>query len=73
VAQWLVTTFGLTAEDARSEDNYALRWSCDKGHLAVAQWLVATFNLTAEDVRTVDCDTLQDHPDVYQWLTTAFG
>ena len=41
LARWLAATFGLGAEDARADDNYALCWACANGHLAVAQWLVA--------------------------------
>jgi hypothetical protein len=48
VAQWLVATFGLTADDARARNNYAFRASCIYGHVNVAQWLVATFGLIVE-------------------------
>jgi len=44
VAQWLHSVFGLTAADARADDNAALRWACENGHLSVAQWLRETFD-----------------------------
>jgi hypothetical protein len=31
--------FGLTADDARADDNYALRYSATLGHLSVLQYL----------------------------------
>jgi hypothetical protein len=75
LAQWLVATFGLTAEDARR--SLVLHRSCANGHLAVAQWLVATFNLTAaENVRSslalhFSCEN--GHLAVAQWLVATFG
>jgi hypothetical protein len=78
VAQWLTSTFNLTADDARADDNKTLRFSCWNGHLAVVQWLVSTFNLTAEDAR--DCDNSafrwsckNGHLALAQWLASTFG
>jgi len=76
-AQWLTQTFGLTQEDARSDNNYALQWSCINGHLEVAQWLTKTFNLTQEDVKSDDNLTLRlscqnGHLEVARWLVQHF-
>ena len=38
-------TDGLTAVDAKSMNNEALRESCANGHLEVVQWLTSTFQL----------------------------
>jgi hypothetical protein len=78
LAQWLVATFGLTAEDARSWDNLTFRTTCANGHLAVAQWLVSTFGLTAEDARGQNNHTFRlscenGHLAVAQWLVSTFG
>jgi hypothetical protein len=77
-AQWLVERFGLTAADARAEDNKALRGVCANGHLAVAQWLAETFSLTAEDARANDNWALRmacenGHLAVAQWLAERFS
>ena len=40
--------------DIRENDNYALRFACDNGHLETFKYLVEKFNLTIEDVRTYD-------------------
>ena len=77
VAKWLYATFNLTAEDARSEDNYALRYSCIWGHLDVAKWLHTTFNLTAEDARSDNNSALRyscsnGHLDVAKWASCHF-
>ena len=37
-AMALVDRFSLTEEDARSEDNYALRHTCENGHREVVKW-----------------------------------
>jgi hypothetical protein len=50
VAQWLVERFELTADDARADDNNALRQACYYGQLDVAQWLIVQFGLTEEDL-----------------------
>jgi hypothetical protein len=48
MARWLTERFGLTAEDARTRGNEALRGSCTLGRLEVVQWLTERFDLTAE-------------------------
>lgn len=77
VAQWLTDRFGLTAEDARANDNYTLCSTCENGHLAVAQWLAVRFGLTAEDARATDNAALQaacenGHLAIAQWLVGRF-
>ena len=49
--KWLVDTFGLTAEDAKTNNNYAFRCVCSCGHLEVSKWLVDRFGLTINDIR----------------------
>ena len=57
MAQWLTEQFGLTADDARADNNYALQGACGNGRLEVAQWLTERFGLTAADARA-DNDNL---------------
>jgi hypothetical protein len=78
VAQWLVSAFNLTANDARAGRNRALRYSCMNGHLAVAQWLVSTFNLTADDAQALGnypfvYTCMHGHMAVVQWLATLLN
>jgi hypothetical protein len=78
LAKWLVVTFNLTGEDARSWDKEAFRWACNSGHLHVARWLVATFNLTGEDARTQNNNALRmarknSYTHVVEWLNDTFG
>jgi hypothetical protein len=80
MAQWLTATFGLTAEDARSKDNEALRSACadSEEDLEMAQWLTATFGLTAEDARSKDNEALRStcpygRLEVAKWLVATFG
>ena len=54
IAEWLVDHFGLTAEDARAEDNDALCHCVAGGHTKTAKWFVDHFNLAAEDARCDD-------------------
>ena len=41
--------FGITAGEARADDNRALYIACVNGYLDLARWLVPTFGLTAGD------------------------
>jgi hypothetical protein len=50
MVQHLVEQFELTADDARTWDNYALRCAAENGHLEMVQYLVDRFKLTAEDI-----------------------
>ena len=54
-----VTLESYPAEDARADNNFALRWACRYGHLATAQWLTERFQLTAADARAEDNCALQ--------------
>lgn len=76
--QCLRTTFSLSEDDARSENNLAFRWAAMNGHLAVIQWLTDTFHLTADDARSNNNDALRTsairgHFQVVQWLITHFS
>lgn len=78
VAQWLADRFGLTAEDAKYNNNYAFRGACMNGHLAVAQWLVERFHLTAEDAKSGNNEAFRGacrngHLAVAQWLAKCFS
>jgi len=46
---WLADKFGLTAEDARSFDDIAIRHAWKRGDVSLVRWLVDRFGLTAED------------------------
>jgi hypothetical protein len=76
VAQWLVDTFQLTADDARVGNNSLFRWSCRQGQLAMAQWLVATFDITGDDVRAAlywGCSyRVRPSPAIARWLASTF-
>ena len=45
-AQWLTQYFDLTQEDARSSDNYALRYAQKNGHTHIIEWLKNTFDIS---------------------------
>ena len=69
---------GLNSQDARSRDNYALRWAARYGHLDVVKWLVSTFNLNADDVRSWNNWALRwaaerGHLDVVKYLCEITG
>jgi hypothetical protein len=74
VAMWLVEAFDLTADDARMQDNYALRRACINGHLPTASWLADRFSLTVDDVRCVTMLIANrfGHLDVVSWLSSRF-
>ena len=69
--------FQLTREEAVACSNWALRWSCQNGHLAVAQWLTDRFRLTREDAVAHNNSILRGscekgHLAIAQWLTDRF-
>lgn len=51
--------WGLTGEDARSRNNYALRFAAMKGHVAVLVELRVGWGLTAQDARAHNNSALQ--------------
>merc|ERR1711991_127836 len=70
--------FGLTAEDARAENNFALRESCQNGHLSVVKYLKEEFGLTKEDAQADDNYALREsggfgHFAVIKYLKENFG
>jgi hypothetical protein len=78
VCEWLTQELGLTAQDARSGNNYPLRHAAINGHLAVCQWLTERFGLTADDACSLDNHALcvaasRGRLGVCQWLTERFG
>ncbi len=57
VAQWLTTTFNLTAEDARYDESWALVGACTNGYIDVVKWLVETFSFTRRDIKPLFAET----------------
>jgi hypothetical protein len=53
---------GLTADDARALDNYALRKACYRGHVDVAELLKDTYELPTLGVT---------EKDIVQWTQEA--
>jgi hypothetical protein len=64
VIEWLATTFGLTADDIRTEDNEALSAACSGGEFRSR----AVAHCGAVETAT-DCN----HDHVADWLTGRFG
>ncbi|MFA6166948.1 MAG: ankyrin repeat domain-containing protein [Gemmatimonadaceae bacterium] len=63
---------------ARSENNYALRMSCQNGHAEVVRYLCETFALTAADARVDDNCALRmscqnGHVEVVRYLCETFA
>jgi hypothetical protein len=76
--QQFVATLGLTAEDIREANNYALYKACANGHLELAKWLADKYELTTQDVRVCHNDMLRQacengHLLVALWLVVDFG
>jgi hypothetical protein len=44
--------FGLSREDAKSDNNFALRESCGNGHVEVVKYLKQEFVLGKEDAQS---------------------
>jgi hypothetical protein len=77
MAAWLTTAFGLTADDARHDDNWALRYACYNGRLDAAKWLAETFSLGADDARARNSMALRfacgwGHLSIAQWLVATY-
>jgi hypothetical protein len=73
IVRWLQDTFELTADDVRSDNNYALRESCAHGHLDVAKWLCKTFQLTSDDANdALPWCSHNTHPEIVRWLRDTF-
>ena len=49
VLRFLKNEFGLTADDARANDNEALRMAAANGHIDILRFLKKEFGLTADD------------------------
>ena len=72
------TTYGLTPEDARSQNNSAFHIASENGHLDVLKWLHETYGLTPEDARSENNYAFKwasqnGHIHITQWLTDTFG
>ncbi len=52
IIKYLHQEFGLTADDARVSNNFALREACSKGYLEIVEYLHEGFGLTADDARS---------------------
>ena len=68
---------GITAEDCRADNNYALRHAARAGHMDVLEWLHEHIpgGVTAEDCRTENKYALRwaayfGHVAVLEWLAT---
>ena len=80
VAQWLVKTFSLNAEDVRSDNNGALHSACYSGNLELVKWL-CTFNLGIEDIRSKYSEYQHclykacsgNHLGIAEWLHSNFN
>jgi hypothetical protein len=73
LADWLVGTFGLTAEDASAENHYAFRWACRNGHLSAAKALAERFALDEISTKNRNIQAMEwahrfGREDVTQWL-----
>jgi len=76
--KWLTSYFGLTVEDARLNNNKALRWAARNGHLDMCQWLATHFQLTTKDAQSSENYALRwaarcGHLGMCQWLVSYFG
>ena len=76
--KYLRKEFGLTTDDARNQDNYALRWACANGHLKIVRYLKKEFGLTAKDVRAGDNYALRwscrnNHLSIVKYLKEKFS
>lgn len=61
----------------RSNNNQAIHYCCEYGHLKLAQWLVKTFNLNENDIKSMDDWALtysckNGHLEVVKWLVKKF-
>ena len=77
VLRFLKDEWELTADDARSKDNYALRWAAKNGHVEILRFLKDVFGLTADDTRDRDNHALilaaeNGHVDVLKVLVDEF-
>jgi hypothetical protein len=73
VANWLVRTFGLTAEAARVFRNSALQSATGNGHLDAVKWLFETLGLTEADAREIiDRPSEVWNAGVVAWLRERF-
>jgi hypothetical protein len=68
----------FTAHEARLGKNWALRYACAGGHLAVVIFLVERFKLNVKDIRTNDNQAFrwacgEGHYHVAVWIVNRFG
>jgi len=78
VVKYLKESFGLTKDDAQTEDNYALWRSAANGHLEVVKYLKDAFGLTNEDAQSEDNYALRTsaengHLEVVTYLKERVG
>jgi hypothetical protein len=77
LARWIHTSFHLSAEDVRTNDNSALKLACFMGHFDVLKYLHTEFHLTAEDARykynfALSVASQYGHYDVVKYLHLGF-
>ena len=69
---------GVTAEDVRTDDNFALRSSVRLGYIEIIKYLHTDYGLTAEDARVDDNFALKHsaengHIEVVEYLHIGYG
>eukprot|EP00013_Stygamoeba_regulata_P020342 CAMPEP_0177653918 /NCGR_PEP_ID=MMETSP0447-20121125/14009_1 /TAXON_ID=0 /ORGANISM="Stygamoeba regulata, Strain BSH-02190019" /LENGTH=548 /DNA_ID=CAMNT_0019157441 /DNA_START=45 /DNA_END=1687 /DNA_ORIENTATION=+ len=77
LVKYLCSQLGLSADIARSCDNFALRWSAQNGHCRVVRFLVQHFNLSKADALAENSYALRwsarnGHLHVVRFLCTHF-
>jgi len=70
-AQWVVSRYGLTADDVIDSDDSALCGSARAGHVTIVQWLVVTFKLPLQSA--VRALTVTSNLAVITWMVDHFG
>jgi hypothetical protein len=76
--KWLHSTFTITQEEAKSENNEAFIAACRGGLLSVAQWLHSTFVMTEAEAKVYKNEVFRlacyyGHLSIAQWLHSTFA
>ena len=78
VVAGMVTSYQLTPDDVRANDNHALRRACEANRAEVAAWLVETYALGPRDARAAENYCLRaacrsGNLELARWLKRRFG